>query len=84
MERPVIASRVGGLPEAVIHGRTGLLFEPQDLVCLTQAMIELLQDPKRAQAMGKAARQHVLRNFSWPKFVDSYESLYRNMIAQIN
>ena len=84
MERPVIASRVGGLPEAVIHRQTGLLFESQDLPGLTQAMTELLQDPNKAQAMGKAARKHVLENFSWPRFVDSYEGLYRKMIAHIS
>ena len=84
MERPVVASRVGGLPEAVVHRKTGLLFSPLDPQPLTQAMSELLSAPDETQAMGKAARRHVLNNFSWQGFVDQYEALYREMIAEIN
>ena len=84
MERPVVASRVGGLPEAIIHRETGLLFTPQNVESLTQAMSELLLSPEKTQAMGQAARRYVLEKFSWPRFVDQYEALYRKMIAEIN
>jgi len=84
MERPVIGSQVGGLPEAVVHRKTGLLFAPLDLAPLTHAMGELLSSPQTARTMGRAARCHVLENFSWQGFVAGHESLYRKMIAKIN
>lgn len=84
MQRPVIASRVGGLPELVRHGQTGLLCTPQDVESLTQAMSDAILLPKKTQAMGAAARKHVLENFGWQSFVGQYEQLYREMIADIN
>ena len=84
MQRPVIASRVGGLPELVKHGQTGLLCVPGDVESLTQAMSDAILSPEKTQAMGAAARQHVLENFGWQNFVHQYEQLYREMIADIN
>ena len=84
MQRPVIASRVGGLPEAVIHTKTGLLFEPLDPQPLSDAMDKLLSAPDMTRAMGRAARRHVLKNFSWNNFVLSHEKLYEKLIAEIN
>jgi glycosyltransferase involved in cell wall biosynthesis len=67
MERPVIASRVGGLPEVVEDGKTGLLVPPGDPSALAVAILDLLNDPARAQRMGQAARQRAELSFDAKK-----------------
>jgi glycosyltransferase involved in cell wall biosynthesis len=59
--RPVVATRVGGIPEVVDHGRTGLLVRPGEPAELASAISALLTDPGRAQAMGLRARDVELR-----------------------
>jgi glycosyltransferase involved in cell wall biosynthesis len=60
---PVIASRVGGLPEVVEDGVTGVLVPPGDSVALADAISSLLQDPQRCQAMGAAGRRRAEEHF---------------------
>jgi glycosyltransferase involved in cell wall biosynthesis len=55
--RAVVATRVGGLPEAVEHGRTGLIVPPADPGALGEAIADLLTDPDRCRAMGEAGRR---------------------------
>jgi glycogen(starch) synthase len=81
MKRPVIATRTGGLPEVVVDGETGILIEREDSDALTAAITFLLDHPERAREMGKAARRHVLERFSWDRYVDSCDALYRKLIA---
>ena len=57
--RPIIASALSGIPEAVVHGETGLLVEPGRPDQLADAIQDLLSDPRRAAAMGKAGRAYV-------------------------
>jgi glycogen(starch) synthase len=82
MARPVVATRVGGLPEVVAAGETGLLVENGDVDGLVKAITVLLDDPERAVRMGQAARQRAQEKFSWDNFVDSYDSLYRRLLAR--
>ncbi len=77
---PVVAPRVGGLPEVVLDGTTGLLFEPGDEPGAVAAVLELLGDAQRRAAMGRAARAHA-RRFSHGRAVRQYESLYRELAA---
>lgn len=63
--RPLVGTRIGGIPELIDHGRTGLLVEPRDPASLAEAVIRLLKNPSRAAEMGAAAQQKVLREFSW-------------------
>lgn len=75
--RPVIGTRVGGLPEVVLHGKTGLLIEPDNAVSgLSNAMERMLCDPELVRSMGAAARQHAIDRFSMHTFVQDYESVY--------
>jgi colanic acid/amylovoran biosynthesis glycosyltransferase len=62
-ERPVVASRVSGVPELVVDGETGLLVEPGDESGLTAAIRRLLDDPAQAAELGRAGRRLVLRDF---------------------
>lgn len=60
---PVIASNVGGLPEIVVDGKTGLLVPPRDVGALARAMASLLGDPERGRALGAAGRIRVEQFF---------------------
>jgi glycosyltransferase involved in cell wall biosynthesis len=80
MGTPMIATRVGGNPEIVEDGMSGLLVEPEDPDGLAAAIIRLLDEPVRAEAMGRAARRRA-EAFSWERMVDRYEALYRDLGA---
>ena len=67
--RAVVATRAGGLPEAVDDNVTGLLVPPHDEAALAQAIVTLLRDPERRAAMGQAGRDRVVREFSVEKMV---------------
>lgn len=73
---PVVASNTGGLPEAVIHGRTGLLFTPGSAENLAESLAILLKDEGKAKAMGAAGRERVLEFFSARRMAEDTVSLY--------
>jgi glycosyltransferase involved in cell wall biosynthesis len=75
--RPVVASAVGGLPEIVEDGRTGLLVPPGDADALARAIEQLAGDPGRASAMGAAGRMRAVEEFSQARCTDRTEALYR-------
>ena len=80
MERPVVATRVGGVPEAVLDGRTGLLVEPNDVQALTDAVRSLLCDLDRARTLGQNARPLALKKFDWDTHVVAqYNALYSRL-----
>ncbi len=74
--KPVIASRVGGVPEIVQDGVTGLLVPGEDAAALAQALESLLADPDRARALGEAGRARVVAEFTWPRIADQYFEIY--------
>ena len=80
--RPVVASRVGGLPEVVLDGETGLLVPPNRPDALAAAVATLLDDPQRARALGRSARARALDRFGWERYVNEYESLYLRLTEQ--
>ncbi len=82
MARPVVATRVGGLPEVVIHEQTGLLVAPDDSRGITEALMSLLGHPEWATQMGQAARQRAQEVFSWDRCVAAYDALYHTLIAE--
>jgi len=76
MEKGVVASDVGGLPDTVQHGKTGLLVPPADPAALARAVTELLADPGQRQEMGRRGREHCLRQFDINATVASVEAVY--------
>jgi glycosyltransferase involved in cell wall biosynthesis len=75
--RPVIASAVGGLPEIVEDGRTGLLVPPGDVEALGAALGELTGDRARAAVMGTSGRERALEAFSQERCTERVAELYR-------
>jgi glycosyltransferase involved in cell wall biosynthesis len=67
---PVVASNIDGLPEAVIHGLTGLLVPPSDAAALRNALARLLGDPALARKMGSAGRERVRMRFDPERLLD--------------
>ena len=82
----VVASDVGGIPEVVDHGRTGLLvhFDEHDVQAfrrgLADAVNGLLADPDRAEAMGEAGRRRAIEEFSWAVVAEQTVEVYRRLI----
>lgn len=74
--RPVIASAVGGLPEIVADGETGLVVPPSDADRLADAIVELAGDLRRSAAMGEAGRSRALTEFTPERCVERVEALY--------
>lgn len=85
-ETAVVASRVGGIPEIVVEGETGYLVDydvdrPTTFTTALAARIqELLSDPVRAAAMGKAGRQRVVEHFGWPAIASRTVQLYNSLM----
>ncbi|HLH16896.1 MAG TPA: glycosyltransferase family 4 protein [Bryobacteraceae bacterium] len=77
---PVIASRVGGLPEIVRDGETGLLVE-NDAAAIAGAMRRLACDPALARRMGEAARRSVIENFTVDRMVHRTMEVYRQVLG---
>ncbi len=75
--RPVIASAVGGLPELVADGETGLVVSPGDAEELAEAMVALAGDLSRAAVMGEAGRRRALESFAQERSTKAIEALYR-------
>jgi glycosyltransferase involved in cell wall biosynthesis len=77
---PVIASDVGGLPEAVVDGETGLLVPPRDVGALSATLARLLADPLERRLLGEAARVRA-RRFSEVRFVTEVCEVYRELLG---
>lgn len=80
--RPVVASAVGGLAEAVVHDSTGLLVPPENPAALNSALRGLILDPERRAALGRAGPRHVAEHYLPEQMVSAYESLYREIIQE--
>lgn len=79
---PMIATRVGGNPDAVIDGETGILVPPHDPLALGEAIVHLAADRDLARRMGDAARDRVAHRFSLERCVADYDRLFRAVIER--
>jgi starch synthase len=73
----VVGSRVGGIPEVVADGRTGLLAPPGDPLALADALNALVTEPDRAAALGRAGRERAVAEFSWAQIAAQTAQLYQ-------
>lgn len=74
---PVIASRVGGTPEAVEDGRSGLLFDPTDQAALKSLLIRAIKEPEALKPLGEAARERAARRYAIGEIAKRYQELYQ-------
>jgi glycogen(starch) synthase len=81
MARPIVATRVGGLPEVVEHEQTGLLVENEDVHQLAESIAGLLEHPETAARLGQTARRRAIERFSWDHCVGAYEALYHQLLT---
>ena len=79
----VVATGVGGTPEAVVEGSTGLLVPPKDPAGLAHAILKLLKDQKCREEFGRAGRERVRQNFSLPAMISSHERFYETFRPMI-
>jgi glycosyltransferase involved in cell wall biosynthesis len=79
--RPVVATNVGSVGEAVADGDTGFLVSPGDATAFADRVVQLLRDPARSRAMGAAGRQAVITRWSIQSMVGGYERLIESIYA---
>jgi phosphatidylinositol alpha-1,6-mannosyltransferase len=77
--KPVVAGRSGGLPDAVRHGETGLLVDPEDTIAVADAILSLLENPEWAADLGRRGRTRVQQDFTW----DAMGLRARGLIAEL-
>jgi glycosyltransferase involved in cell wall biosynthesis len=80
LAKPVVASCVGGIPEVVVDGETGLLIPPDNPSALAEALIRLLGDPHLRHQLGAAARERALARFTARQHVEGVEAVYEELV----
>ena len=80
-ETPVVCSAIGGMPELVVDGETGIVVPPDDVPALGAAVEGLLDDPARAAQLGKVGRARVLERFTWAGVAQRCLTHYRELAA---
>jgi glycosyltransferase involved in cell wall biosynthesis len=79
--KPVVATTVGGIPEVVDHGQTGLLVPPGDPRSLAEAIVTLLQDQKARTRMGRQAKEKTEKELSWSSIAEQTLHVYEKALA---
>jgi len=79
--KPVVASKVGGIPFVVEDGKTGLLFERGNVEVLAEKIIMLLRDEELRKRMGEAGRERA-KEFTWDKIAKQTVDLYKEILSK--
>jgi len=79
--RPVVATKVGGVPDVVDEGETGFLVRPHDTHALAERLEILAGDPVRRRAMGELGRERMLERYAVERLVDDVDVLYRELLS---
>lgn len=80
--KPVVATNVGGVPEEVVDGETGILVPPKDAEAIAEAVLYLLKHPQKAKEMGVKGRERVIQHFSLERCVERHKDLYLRMLKK--
>jgi len=76
--KPVVTTNVGGATEIIENNKTGILTPPAQPKALAEAIIHLLNNPKKTRSLGENARKTAEQNYSWEKIAQKYHNLYQN------
>jgi glycosyltransferase involved in cell wall biosynthesis len=79
--RPVVATKVGGVP-SVVSEDTGILIEPGSAAAIEDACSRLIEDPKRAREMGRRAHERAINGYSSDKMVEDQDALYKRLLSE--
>ena len=79
--RPVVSTRVGGVPDLVEDGLTGLLTPPDDPEALASALSALFRDPVRRRALGAAGQKRVVSAFAAERLLEDIDRLYTDLLS---
>lgn len=82
MRKPIIATEVGGIPEVVVNGVTGILIPPADPIAIALATLELYRDPSLRERMGLAGYSRLKSTFGIDNHVRSTEILYEDLLKE--
>ncbi len=74
--KPVVVTNISGIPQAVLHDKTGYLVGEKDSEALVTALVSLLTDPEKRTRFGSAGRQRLLHELTWEKTIEQFISLY--------
>ncbi len=77
---PVVATNVGGIPELIENGKTGILILPEDPLLLAKTVNELMNDKKRQKTLTDAAYVLIIKNMTWNDVLPMYVNYYENML----
>ena len=80
--RPVVASNVGGIPYQIDDGRSGFLVEPQDNEGFAERIIDILQNPDKAKALGEEAREKVRKEFLITRLLSDYLDMLNSVMRR--
>jgi len=80
--KPAVATAVGGIPEIIKDNLTGILVPPRDAPAIAKAVIVLLQDARKRQAMGSAAREWVKHNFNQKQMISEIDQIYKELVER--
>jgi glycosyltransferase involved in cell wall biosynthesis len=81
---PVVATQVGGIPELVVDGETGILVPPNDATQLADGLCKVLESPQLQEKMGCAGRQRIKERFTLERKLDEMEEHYLSMLASVS
>jgi glycosyltransferase involved in cell wall biosynthesis len=79
---PVIATRVGGVPEALAEGRCGILFEPGEAGAAAESVVAMARDAVTTSELREAARRRVRSQFSMERMASTYDHLYTSLVEE--
>lgn len=79
--KPAVATRVGGIPDAINEGRSGVLVDPTNYEAMAEAVVELLSDDTKRHHMGEYARQRAQSEFSWLRIAQRYETIFGALLS---
>jgi len=82
MGLPVVATRIGGVSEAVLDDQTGLLVPPRDPQALARAVMRLIENPELRRSMSREGRRFVAQRYDWHKNAERVEELYYDLLSR--